>query len=93
MFIPYKSILKDIVSLEQGISECLINQAKIPTFVRACQEEIDRAEVEEEGEKKDNIIKIHKAQIDEHNHNVESNIVMIENLYEIRQRLIDTYFP
>lgn len=88
-----KKIATDIKLLDEGIAGCLTNKAKIPTFIRSCQDEIDRArETEKDKEKRDNIIKAHQEQIDEHNRNDFQNDVTEENYREIKDRLISTHF-
>ena len=92
MFIPYRQIAKDLRNFENALSGLYIDQQKGPRFIESCEREIARAEKEETGEVKDNIIKAHQKQIEETKRDLKNGREMIANMLLMRQDIIKQYF-
>lgn len=89
-----KEMLAQIELLEKGIALDYSSFLKVPTVIRNCEVEIERAKKEEKDEEvRNNIIKVHSEQIEENKKNADRCLDNIDTYKRMRKSIIDACFP
>ena len=89
-----KEMLAQIELLNKGIALDYASFLKVPTVIRNCEVEIERAKKEEKDEEiRNNIIKVHTEQIEENKKNAKRCLDNIDTYERMKATLIKECFP
>jgi len=89
-----KEMLEQIALLEKGIALDYSSFLKVPTVIRNCEVEIERAKKEEKDEEvRNNIIKVHSEQIEENKKNAKRCMDNIDTYERMKKTIIKECFP